>query len=441
VGPPGIGKTAIVEQVAKSCNIGMVAYTITHHTRQSAIGLPTIHRKHYGKKEYEVTEYTMSEIIASIYDYMEETGHTKGILFIDEINCVSETLAPTMLQFLQYKMFGTHKVPDGWIIVAAGNPKEYNKSVREFDLATLDRVRKIEIEEDFGVWKEYALGHGICESIISYLSIKKEHFYYIENDVEGIHFVTARGWEDLSKLLQAYEVLEIKVEQALVEQFIQNHTIARDFTAYLALYEKYRSDYQVERILKEGASKEMIARAKKANFDERISVIELCIHKLLEEFKEAHQLDTLMREVFRYLKAMKSRPLSFTELEEDMKQKRNPWIEQKLFLLKQENLQSSEEVFYKLKEEFNALKSENEKLAAQVQNDLQHGFDFIKESMGAGQEMVIFVSDLGSNEDSVWYLSAYGNEDFFEYSKSFHFREKEQQLQEEIMQLQQVLLE
>ncbi len=41
----------------------------------------------------------MSEIIASVYEKIEQTGNKEGILFIDEINCVSETLAPTMLQF------------------------------------------------------------------------------------------------------------------------------------------------------------------------------------------------------------------------------------------------------------------------------------------------------------------------------------------------------
>ena len=69
-----------------------------------------------------MTQYTMSEIVAAIYNKMEETGLKEGILFIDEINCVSETLAPAMLQFLQYKTFGNHKIPDGWIIAAAGKP-------------------------------------------------------------------------------------------------------------------------------------------------------------------------------------------------------------------------------------------------------------------------------------------------------------------------------
>ena len=41
------GKTAIMEQVAAECGVGLVAYTITHHTRQSAVGLPFIVKKNY----------------------------------------------------------------------------------------------------------------------------------------------------------------------------------------------------------------------------------------------------------------------------------------------------------------------------------------------------------------------------------------------------------
>ena len=118
--------------------------------------LPFIKEKIYGGQTYSVTEYTMSEIIASVYEKIEQTGIKEGILFIDEINCVSETLAPTMLQFLQGKTFGNQKIPQGWIIVAAGNPPEYNKSVREFDIVTLDRIKKINVEANLDVWKEYA---------------------------------------------------------------------------------------------------------------------------------------------------------------------------------------------------------------------------------------------------------------------------------------------
>ena len=176
MGPPGIGKTAIMEQVARECRIGLVAYTITHHTRQSAIGLPYIVHKNFDGRDYAMTEYTMSEIVASIYEKIEATGIKEGILFIDEINCVSETLAPMMLQFLQGKTFGNHKIPEGWMIVAAGNPPQYNKSVRDFDIVTLDRVKKIDVTEDFDVWKSYGYSKNIHGSVMIISKLKKKTF-------------------------------------------------------------------------------------------------------------------------------------------------------------------------------------------------------------------------------------------------------------------------
>ena len=72
MGPPGVGKTQIMEQIAQECGIALVAYTITHHTRQSAVGLPFIRHRNFGGADRSVTEYTMSEIIASVYDKMEQ---------------------------------------------------------------------------------------------------------------------------------------------------------------------------------------------------------------------------------------------------------------------------------------------------------------------------------------------------------------------------------
>ena len=189
MGAPGIGKTAIMEQVAAELGVSLVTYSMTHHTRQSAIGLPFIERKTYGGKEYDVSEYTMSEIIASVYDMIEKTGKDEGILFLDEVNCVSETLAPAMLQFLQYKIFGRHRVPDGWIVVTAGNPPEYNNSVREFDIVTWDRLKRIDVEPDFEVWKEYAYKKGVHASIVTYLDIKKSDFYKIHSVISLLFFI------------------------------------------------------------------------------------------------------------------------------------------------------------------------------------------------------------------------------------------------------------
>ncbi|MDO5409854.1 MAG: AAA family ATPase [Lachnospiraceae bacterium] len=286
IGPPGIGKTAIMEQAAQECGVGLVAYTITHHTRQSAIGLPVIREKNYGGTSCSVTEYTMSEIIASVYECMEKTGKREGILFIDEINCVSETLAPAMLQFLQCKTFGSHQVPEGWVIAAAGNPPGYNKSVREFDVVTLDRVRLITIEENLPVWKQFARKAGVHEAILSFLEIKPQDFYRMEAFEEGKYFVTARGWEDLSRMLQVYEELDLPVSAAFVQEFLQYPMAARDFAAYYALYRKYESDYQIPGILSGSFDPEISDRAKAASYEERITLVHLLFEALLERTNE-----------------------------------------------------------------------------------------------------------------------------------------------------------
>ena len=91
-----------MEQIAKECRIGLVAYTITHHTRQSAVGLPFIKEKSYAGQMFSVTEYTMSEIIASVYEKIEQDRNSKREFCLSMRSTVCRRRwLPTMLQFLQ----------------------------------------------------------------------------------------------------------------------------------------------------------------------------------------------------------------------------------------------------------------------------------------------------------------------------------------------------
>ena len=58
LGAPGIGKTAIMEQVAQELGIALVSYSMTHHTRQSALGLPFISHREYQGMTYDAVSYT-----------------------------------------------------------------------------------------------------------------------------------------------------------------------------------------------------------------------------------------------------------------------------------------------------------------------------------------------------------------------------------------------
>ena len=297
LGAPGIGKTAIMEQVASELGLGLVDYSMTHHTRQSAIGLPFITKKEYGGRETDVSEYTMSEIIASVYECIERTGKPEGILFLDEINCVSETLNPMMLRFLQSKMLGNHRVPDGWIVVSAGNPLEYNKSARQFDVVTLDRVKLIEVEPDLGAWREYSSATGAHPAVMSFLDMRPDSFYHMETTGRSRSFVTARAWTDLSNMMRLYERNSLEVDDELVGQYIQAPSIAEDFCTYLRLFASYSQDYRIDDILAGAADEALVAKATAASFDERAALSGLLVDALAAHTEpavcEQRQLEAL----------------------------------------------------------------------------------------------------------------------------------------------------
>ncbi|MBR5250513.1 MAG: ATPase, partial [Clostridia bacterium] len=182
--------------------------------------------------------------------------------------------------------------------------------VREFDIVTLDRVKKIDVEEDYDVWKEYAVKQNVHNAIISYLDIRKENFYSVKNTAEGKMFVTARGWEDLSRMMFAYEALNKKVEFDMIYQYIQNKKIAKDFAGYIELYNKYKKDYSISGILAGEIEDAHVDRLRVASFDEKLSVISLILGALNDGFKKADRQDMLVTELHGILKEAKSTMLS-----------------------------------------------------------------------------------------------------------------------------------
>lgn len=475
MGPPGVGKTQIMEQVARECKIGLAAYTITHHTRQSAIGLPCIVEREYGGRHFSVTEYTMSEIVASIYDKIRETGLMEGILFLDEINCVSETLAPAMLQLLQCKTFGTHAVPEGWLIVAAGNPPEYNKSVRDFDVVTLDRVKLIQVEADFEVWKAYAYQQSIHPAILSYLNTRKESFCRIETTVDGHLFATPRGWEDLSRLMEVYERLNKPIDRDVIGQYLQFPKIAGDFANYLELYDKYRDDYQADEILSGVIRESMCSRLGRARFDEKLSVMSLLLSRLNRGFQETiragDKLELLQEELRRLRdggsdgeveeeEREKLREVGFGETMEaklcrsrerlmkdrKMRQKagllsrRDDYLRRDVVgimegyerALRLGGFTENEKAWERIKGLFDGEQKAYEAAFEKAGRQLECVFDFFEAAFGSSQEMALFITELNTGQDSVRFLREYECPRYFQYNEGLLFNRREDEIKERI---------
>lgn len=451
IGPPGIGKTAIMEQIAAELDVGLVSYSMTHHTRQSALGLPYITTKSYGGKTYQVSEYTMSEIIGSVYDLMRETGKTEGILFLDEINCVSETLAPCMLQFLQYKVFGQHSVPPGWILVTAGNPPEYNKSVRDFDIVTWDRLKRIDVEPDYEVWKAYARSKGVHPSVTTYLAARKKDFFKVENAADGRHFVTARGWDDLSEMIKLYEENGIAVDERLIGQYLQDRRTARDFALYYDLFNKYCSDYRIESILEGEISETIVLRAQRAQMDERLSVLGLLFDAVLAKMKAVCETENVLEKLSGTLRTLRDASDDMAQaLDEraaayaaDMEagrrasslsrqaQREIQRVMQTLEAFRAEWLTHPAEAgegFAWLRARFarevEALRVE----AKQTGQALENAFRFCEKAFVDGDEVLIFVTELTADYSSARFIGHYGCDSYYMHNKELQFEQRQTEI-------------
>lgn len=457
MGAPGIGKTAIIKQIAQELEVGFVSYSMTHHTRQSALGLPFITKRTYGGVEYDVSEYTMSEIIAAVYDEIERSGKSEGILFLDEINCVSETLNPAMLQFLQYKEFGRHRVPDGWIVVTAGNPAEYNRTARDFDIATWDRLKRIDVEPDFDAWHAYAVGAGVHPAVLTYLDIERDHFYRMETTVDGVSFVTARGWDDLSSMLKLAEEQGIAVDDLLVSQYLQDETVSRRFSAYYALFTKYRSDYQVDLILSGEAGQDLVERAREASFDERVSLIGLITDALDQAVRAAVLEEKAIGFLHGKLVELRdglgdgaaadvSRELSgiAAALSETVRSERAAGVlSSERYFVYERSVQMIDGFmgdaprgeglsFDRVRELFAQTAEGLDGRIAEASRALEGAFGFVDAAFGDDQEMLMLVTDLSVSRYGMEFINGHGCDAYFEHNKALRFYERGNDLAQRI---------
>ena len=463
LGAPGIGKTAIMEQIAQELGIALVSYSMTHHTRQSALGLPYIEEKMYDGQTVKVSEYTMSEIIASVYDTMEESGVKQGILFLDEINCVSETLAPSMLQFLQYKVFGKHRVPEGWVIVTAGNPPQYNKSVREFDIVTMDRLKLLEVEADYETFKAYAQTRKIHQAIVSYLEINKADFYRIEMTPNGRSYVTSRGWEDLSVMLRLYEAEGLKVDETLIAQYLHHDRVVKEFSAYYDLYQKYKRSYPVMKILNGEATEEMITRASEAGFEERLSILGMLSDKLFSEVESVMTTSVYLKDLMPYLQAVKQKSGEsvadmlaliavqenqlMTQMEQLMRagalsdEDRMRNMAMAAFLkdithdVKAGGFADGESAFATIKERFDSQVDKMKTEAMQVKAHMHALFAFVEKAFEDGNEMLLFVTSLTVSDACSRFISSFGSEDYEKHNQKLMLTERQHDIVDQIKSL------
>ena len=344
---------------------------------------------------------------------------------------------------------------------SAGNPPEYNKSVRDFDVVTLDRVKKIMVEPDYRIWKEYAYKENIHPAILAYLELRSNCFYQMETTIDGKQFATPRGWEDLSRMMEVYERLNKNITKEVVGQYIQHDRISVEFAEYYELYQKYQQDYQIAEILKGKPSEAMVKKVSHAPFDERVSVVNLLFSGVRQAVREVVLQEEVLGKVFEILKLLKEPQeggkllerlgdyVDNLRMEREQKQKEGllerredrtirkalDLLENYRLLLKKESGESWEEAFDILRSAFGETRGEWEEAWDQAAASLEYAFDFMEAAFYNSQEMVIFVSGINTDYSCVRFLETYECERYIRYNKDLLFEDAGAQIRKRIEEL------
>ena len=324
-------------------------------------------------------------------------------------------------------------------------------------IASGDLVKRIDVEEDYGVWKEYARRKNLHGAILSYLDIKKDNFYRIENTADGLQFATARGWEDLSELLYAYETLGIRADREVVGQYIQMPRIAKDFANYLEMFYKYQKTYHVEGILSGTWENITVLELREAPFDEKLSVMGLVLSRLSEEARNTRCQDALTDALHTSLTEFREKiadapPLTVLDQllwkrRTAMKQaKEAGQLDKESRDLKQREINALEDYRQRLDREavapegamdavrgwFGEEVERRKAVAMETKDMFDNAFRFLETTFGNSQELVIFVTEITVGYNTSWFVEQFGCDAYFRHNRELLFDSTRHRIREEI---------
>ena len=192
-GPPGIGKSEVVAEVAEELNGHVIDLRMAQMEPTDIRGIP-FYNKDNGKMDWASPVDLPDEELASKYPIV--------VLFLDEMNSAPPAVQAAGYQLILNRRVGKYKLPDNVVIVAAGN-RESDKGVTyRMPMPLANRFLHLEMRPDFGSWQVWAVNKGIHKDVVGYLSFAKQDIYDFNSKSSSRAFATPRSWVFVSDLLK-----------------------------------------------------------------------------------------------------------------------------------------------------------------------------------------------------------------------------------------------
>lgn len=198
-GPPGIGKSEVVEDITSELNGFMIDLRLGQMDPTDIRGVPYFN-KELGLMDWAPPIDLPTDELAAKYPVV--------VLFLDEMNSAAPAVQAAGYQLILNRRVGKYVLPDNVVIVAAGNRESDRGVTYRMPTPLANRFVHVEMRSDFDAWQEWALDNSIHPDVIGHLTFAKQHLYDFDSKSASRAFATPRSWTFVSQLLQDKKVTE-----------------------------------------------------------------------------------------------------------------------------------------------------------------------------------------------------------------------------------------
>lgn len=190
-GPPGVGKSQIVAQVAARHRVPVIDIRLSQMEPSDLRGIP-----------FRSGEHVEWAIPAMLPD--AERHGAQGILFLDEITSAAPTVSAAAYQLILDRRLGNYEVPEGWAIFAAGNRQGDRGVTYSMPAPLANRFSHFEFEVNLDDWVAWAWANGVDERVIAFLRFRPELLFDFDPAHNPVAFPSPRSWEFAHRALQKF---------------------------------------------------------------------------------------------------------------------------------------------------------------------------------------------------------------------------------------------
>ena len=205
-GEPGVGKSESVQQFARKNSMLLEDIRLTQLDAPDLQGLKWVDETGGVTKSYRPEFFPVENM--------------PGVLFLDELTAAEPRMQATAYQLVLDRRVGPHKLPDKWMVIAAGNSPEDGAISYKMGSALSDRFVHIHVIAHPQDWIDWAIENKIHPTVVSFIKVKPEFLTTVAGQAKSIQLIapSPRSWARISDVM--YKVTDKTANSILINGIV-----------------------------------------------------------------------------------------------------------------------------------------------------------------------------------------------------------------------------